>query len=398
MSENCNVDFEDVGQENEEDISISVQSCSQDVIWSTDWTIETVLNQMRKGIINLSPKFQRRNAWNTEKKSKLIESIVLGLPIPEIILAESKDKKGSYLVIDGKQRLLSLREFCSADDEFVNFKLRKLSILKELNGKDFNDIATDPNLEEYLTAFENQTIRTVVIKNWPNDNFLHTVFHRLNTGSVQLSPQELRQAVYPGMFLDYIEEYSREDKILSSKILKINRPDGRMRDVELLIRYYAFKNYLHVYKGNLKEFLDLACDDLNKRWKTDSYSIREQAKEFDESLNATIEIFGENNAFSKWVNGSFAGRFNRAVFDIMVYYLSDEKIREKALLKRDEIVEEFKNLCENDIEFLRSFESYTKDIDKTSKRFSTWGETLSKIIGMSINVPEYPPKKRSKHD
>lgn len=217
---------------------------------------------------------------------------------------------------------------------------------------------------------------------------MYTVFHRLNTGSVQLSPQELRQAIFPGLFLDYVDDYSQNDKTLS-KVLKINKPDGRMRDVELLIRYFAFKNYLDKYRGNLKKFLDFACDNLNKLWNTNNELIVRQAEEFDESLNATIEIFGEENAFSKWVNGSFTGRFNRAIFDIMVYYFSDRTIREKALLKKQEVVEKFRELCETDVQFLSSFESSTKDIDKTFKRFSTWGGALSEVTGVTIPVPEY---------
>ncbi|MGN6930399.1 DUF262 domain-containing protein, partial [Neisseria sp. P0015.S010] len=76
-----------------------------------DWTTETIIRQIEKGNIILNPDFQRRDAWNKKKKSQFIESLILGLPIPQIVLAESKDQKGKYIVLDGKQRLLSLRQF-----------------------------------------------------------------------------------------------------------------------------------------------------------------------------------------------------------------------------------------------------------------------------------------------
>ncbi|MBQ8133912.1 MAG: DUF262 domain-containing protein [Clostridia bacterium] len=84
---------------------------SQAVIWGTDWTTETINNQLVKGNIDLNPSFQRRDAWDNGEKSRLIESLMLGLPVPPIILAENKGKKNSYIVIDGKQRLLSIRRF-----------------------------------------------------------------------------------------------------------------------------------------------------------------------------------------------------------------------------------------------------------------------------------------------
>ncbi len=81
------------------------------MISSTDWTAETIIGQLAKGNISLDPIFQRRDAWTPPRKSKFIESIILGLPIPQIVLAEARDKKGSFLVIDGKQRLLTLQQF-----------------------------------------------------------------------------------------------------------------------------------------------------------------------------------------------------------------------------------------------------------------------------------------------
>src|SRR5476651_6598 len=96
--------FENEGQENESDLHANRLTFSQAVVWGTDWTTETILSQLKRGNIELNPAFQRRDAWGRAGKSKFIESLILGLPIPQIILAESKEKRGTFIVIDGKQR------------------------------------------------------------------------------------------------------------------------------------------------------------------------------------------------------------------------------------------------------------------------------------------------------
>jgi len=384
---NLDMEFDENSDEDEIDVKVDANSFKELMLWGTDWTVETVLTQLKKGNIELNPRYQRRNAWGLEKKSKLIESLIIGLPVPELILAESKEKKGSYIVIDGKQRLLTIRQFCAddMDDEFRSFKLKKLDILEGLNGIYYKDILKDPMFDEYLSAFENQTIRTIVIKNWPDESVLYKIFHRLNTGSMELSPQELRQALHPGPFLDYVDEYSYQSDG-TKKVLNLKGPDPRMKDVELLIRYFAFKNFSDKYRGNLKDFLDETCELLNKEFKLNENHIEDQAKEFENAIDTTINIFGVD-AFRKWDSNKYVARFNRAVFDIMVYYFSIPKIREKSMENKEAIKRKFEELCSNDIDFLQSFESSTKDISRTTKRFLTWGTALSTIISQSIESP-----------
>src|SRR4051812_41918067 len=81
------------------------------VVTGTDWTTETVVSQLKKGNIQLTPRFQRRDAWKKDRKSRFIESLIVGLPIPQIVLAESKSERGKFIVLDGKQRLLALLQF-----------------------------------------------------------------------------------------------------------------------------------------------------------------------------------------------------------------------------------------------------------------------------------------------
>jgi uncharacterized protein with ParB-like and HNH nuclease domain len=213
-----------------------VAKFSEAVLYSTDWTVETILAQMKRKNIDLNPRFQRRDAWSIKNKSRFIESLILGLPIPQIVLAERKDKRGNFIVLDGKQRLLTLLQFtggADASDKHNKFKLSGLEAREDLNSRSFDKLD-----KVDLTTFLNQTIRTVAIRNWPNNDFLHLVFLRLNTGTVSLSPQELRQAMVPGPFSDFVDEWSYKSTAIH-KLLSRATPDPRMRDVELLARHIA---------------------------------------------------------------------------------------------------------------------------------------------------------------
>jgi hypothetical protein len=309
------------------------------------------------------------------------------LPVPPLVLAEAKGKRGSYIVIDGKQRLLTIRQFAASSDDssYPQLKLKGLEIRPSLNGKSLSDLEGDPGAKSDLDAFQNQTIRTVVLRNWPNDSFLHLVFLRLNTGTVQLSPQELRQALRPGPFVDFTVEYSGTSVGLK-KLLNARQPDFRMRDVELLIRFYAFQNFLNTYNGNLKTFLDHTCSQLNQDWETRQAFLEHQAKEFEAALVATFTIFGQN-ACRKSDGNIYERRLNRAVFDVMVYFFARKEIREAAVQHRHAIEEEFKRICGARGDFLKAIESTTKSVSATQTRLTIWGDALSRIIGEPIDSP-----------
>jgi len=376
-------DFSESG-ETESDLEGQI-NYSDAVLWGTDWTTETILNQLKKNNIILDPKFQRRDAWNKDKKSRFIESLMMGLPIPQIILAESKEKRGQYIVIDGKQRLLSIRQFFTRkDDEVYNqLKLYGLENFKDLNGKTIEDLEKD-NID-YVEALQNQTIRTIVIKNWPNEKFLYTVFLRLNTGSLQLSPQELRQALHPGSFIDYVDDFAIDSENIK-KILNLSKPDYRMRDTELVIRYFSWKYFASDYNGNLKAFFDKTVKTLNENWIDEESDIKFYASELDKAIEYTNEIFGEKESFSKWIDGKYQQSFNRAIFDIMTFYFSFPQIRDLVLDKKIEIKEKFQELCEKDNDFISSFETSTKNVKQVKKRFNTWALALADILKIEIRT------------
>jgi len=390
-------DPEDIGAEGEDDIDQTVGNFNQSVIWGTDWTAETINNQLTRGNIDLFPKFQRRDAWSNKAKSKFIESLILGLPIPQIILAEKQNMRGKYIVIDGKQRLLTIRRFFSEDkdDNFKPLRLVGLDILTQLNGKTYKKIKEDIQFSDELNQIENQSIRTTIIKNWPNESFLFTVFLRLNTGSIKLSPQELRQALHPGDFIDFADDFSIGSEGIK-KMLNLSKPDYRMRDVEIVIRYFANKYFLKSYEGNLKKAFDNTVKLLNEKWIIDKDKIVADATNLNNAILFSIDLFGgQRQAFSKWIGDSFQNNFNRAIFDIMVYYFSVPDILAESQGKKTEILDSFKALCTDDEDFLSSFEHTTKSMDNTFKRITTWGEALSKILDTEITVPYFTDGKYS---
>jgi len=360
------------------------------VLWSTDWTAETILSQLSRNNIDLDPTFQRRSAWTDQKQSLFIESLILGLPIPQLILAEAQGRRGSFIVIDGKQRLLAIRRFGSAggNGDFTPLKLRGLKELKKLNGKTYGNLRDELDLSDDRSAFENASIRTIVIRNWQHEEYLYEVFLRINTGSVQLSPQELRQALYPGPFSHFIGETSADSEELRLA-LNLKAPDFRMRDAEILLRYIAYRNFMPIYNGNLKHFLDETTRRLAHDWAEREQEIRDQADGMNEALCFTKHTFGDKNYLRKWNGSEFESRKNRAVFDIMLHYFSRADVRIALEDRGNELKESFKTLCDDE-QFRTSLETTTKSMESNRIRFNLWGAAIEDLSGIDLNDMKFP--------
>ncbi|XVV37211.1 DUF262 domain-containing protein [Streptomyces sp. CA-100214] len=381
--------------ESEEDV-IDRLTAARASVSATDWTVETVVTQMRKGRIDLNPRFQRRAAWANPTKSRFIESAILAYPIPQIVLAEKPGKPGHYFVIDGKQRLLALRQFYAGegdarDEGFTSFKITTTSILKNVRGFDIGRLERERS--DLFDAFENHTIRTVTIRNWESEDFLYTLFLRLNTGSVPLSPQELRQALVPGKFVDFIDEQSGMSPGMQH-ILGNRGPDRRMVDAEMLVRYIGFRNSSIPYRGNLKDFLDKTCVHFNKTWSANSGVVTEQLSDMERAITAARDIFGDDGACHKWSGIRWERAVNRAVFDVQINSLSNERVRDAAQGKKKEVLDLFKDLCVQNEEFVAAVTSTTKSIDATRTRFTVWASALQELLGVPVPVPDsVPPAK-----
>lgn len=354
-----------------------------------DWTVETLVSQMRKERIDLSPSFQRRNAWLANRKSKLIESIMLGFPIPQIVLAEKPDRPGHFFVLDGKQRLLALRQFFarsdeSRDDGFEALKLEGLEVRSEFNRRDAHSVEKkDPYL---FAAIENHSIRTVVLSQWNSERLLLSLFLRLNTGSVPLSPQELRQALIPGDFMSWLDEASGELEPLR-RLLGNQHPDRRMVDAELTLRFLAFARSPQSYRGNLKQFLDDSSRFFNDDWSLRKPEAVRALRDMADGIEAGFELLGQESFCHKWSGNKYERALNRAVFDFQVYSLSKPEVRDALRGHGQELEAAYMDACETDEDFVRSITTTTKTADAFITRHSTWRTILNEVANVNYDLP-----------
>jgi hypothetical protein len=382
----------ELGQESEEDLGQNLaRSISSVSLATTDWTTGSILDQLRQNNIDIKPRFQRRDVWSDQRKSRLVESLLLNLPIPQLVLAESREKRGKFIVLDGRQRLLALRRFAAAPgDGFTPLRLKGLRLLPRMNGHTLSDLVRLPEMSDDLAAFNNASLRTVIVRKWPDEDYLRLIFYRLNTESTPLAPMELRQALFPGPFTDFLDEISANSSSLR-KALGIEQPDFRMRDAELLLRFLAIDYSLNDYNGNLKDFLDRTCETLNEQWLTLEKDVKRRTQAFETGIDATIAIFGVH-AFRTWSNGAYQGLFNRAVFDVMTVYFSRKDVAAAARRRSGAVQSAFQRACGNR-GFRESLTTTTKSTKAMRTRIAYWGRILRRTLDVDVVIPELPTVK-----
>ena len=365
------------GEMEESDLSISSAAIQSMVVAPTDWTISVLVDLLKKKKIDLEPNYQRRIAWNEVKMSKFIESLFLRLPVPQVVLAEMSP--GRFAVIDGKQRLNSIARFCI--DTVSPLKLQRCEYRRELNNKTYIDIENDPEFEASLDSFQSHTVRTTVIKNWIKDEILYLLFLRLNQNSVTLSPQELRRALYPGEFMNWLNETTANSAGMLTIFLKT--PDFRMRDMEVATRFLGFRLYPETYSGNMKKFLDDTTSELREKWPTNKKSLEDVWLQYEEAIAFSKAVF-EGDVFQLWAKGQFQSSKNRAVIDVMAHFFSFADVRDGLSDKKEEVKSKFRRLCEDDQSFLASLQVSTKTPKAIYIRFETWRSTLIGILGIDL--------------
>lgn len=372
--------------QDEDDVKSS-EDISNLVVYSRDWTIQTIFDQIEQGNIDLNPGFQRRNAWNDSKRSKLIESLLIGYPIPEIVLAEDKKKRKAFIVIDGKQRLLTIAGFINNEkyQYWTSLKPRLTSITseKKYKSKDYFGIQSDSELKR---MFENASLRCTVISNYSKEDELYDIFYRLNAGSTPLATQELRQALYRGEFSNYLIEITNEDNLIR-KVMGLKESDKRLRDVEVILRCMAFLKFSKQYKGNLLKFLDKVMDHFNKKWEEEIVEIKACKEKIESAILLLSEAFGNlNNVGRKYKNNSFECRFNRVLLEVEVYYFSKLNKDDIKPEQHFRFVEDFKRLCTNEPSFLASLEGSTKNIDNYALRYSKFQKVVEEAYSVNLGV------------
>ncbi|MBS4816000.1 MAG: DUF262 domain-containing protein [Clostridium sp.] len=253
-------------------------------------SVKYMLELMDQDLIELNPGYQRRRVWrDNKKKSLLIESLMLRIPIPAFYFYENED--GKYQVIDGQQRLTTIREFVNGE-----FRLTGLEYLgKDYNKRKFKDLDT-----KYVQRIYRTQIAVNILDARSPKNVIFDIFRRVNTGGVNLNPQEMRNAICKQEVRDFLIKSTKNENYLLATRGRVK--DDRMDSQELVLRFYAFykaydyeKNVLHYDYPNIAAMLDDAIEELNKM----QPSMREELyKKFDLAMRRTYEAFGEY-AFSK---------------------------------------------------------------------------------------------------
>lgn len=380
------VDLEDLESdfdEEDDDYTLEADRFNEIVSFTTDWTVETLVSQINKGNILLSPVFQRRNAWSAKKKSQFIESLLLNIPIPNILLGEEQGQRGKYTVIDGKQRLLTLLEFYGYENDEgrkKSFKLsKKIEILTDYQGKGYKQLE---KLDRSITnSLDNYPIRTSVLRNIPSNMYLYEIFKRINSGSEKLSPQELRQSKYPGKFTTFlIDKTVNNDRI--QRILKISQVHARMKDVELLLRCFASKFFLTDYNNSISKFLDDTTQLLNDEFLSREDEINLFYTEVEQAIDFSFEVFKDDTFTLIGLNREKKS-FNRPVFDLMIFYFSDSKTRELIRENYNDL-QRFKNdfieMFSTNNDLLESVSVNTHQTLHTFRRFSLTYDIIKQLI------------------
>src|SRR3990170_2473046 len=177
----------------------------------SDLTIFELYSRYMRGDLIVQPEFQRFYVWDDPKACRLIESILLEIPVPVVYLSEEED--GKLAVIDGQQRLVSLFRFFNPLElgahRYEKLQLRGLGVLSELNGLKFEDLP-----KPVQRKFENSTIRVIEVRKESEPNVKYEIFERLNTGAVKLNDQELRNCIYRGAYNDFLAYLADDDTFL----------------------------------------------------------------------------------------------------------------------------------------------------------------------------------------
>jgi hypothetical protein len=354
------------------------------VVFSRDWTVETIVSQIDKGNIDLNPKFQRRNAWTDDRRSKLIESLLLGLPVPEIVLAEDRRRKNSFIVIDGKQRLLAIAGFLNPEKQtWTSPSLKGLRSRPDLNGKQFSEFVVAGVETQDARDLLNSDIRCTVISNYSSSGVLYDIFYRLNTGSVPLSSQELRQVLNAGGFADYLIA-STNNLLPLHEVLRLREPDTRLRDAEIVLRHVALHLFGSRYDGNLMPFLDDSMAEINAGWSSYEPKVTHLFTLFNNATTFLLETFPDKKVGRKFTEDVWESRFNRALFEVQAFYFSCVEPALLHALDRNKVVEAFQGLCSSDARFQESIEVSTKTLQNYEERFTRFSGAMNAALGLQI--------------
>lgn len=343
------------------------------IIEKNDRSLSEFQRWYKSGRLVVDPEWQRQYVWDRRRASKLIESILIDVPIPVIYLA--KNEEGSYEVIDGLQRLTSVFRFF--DNEFP---LTGLEIVRDLNRQRYKDLP-----EKFQNKLNDYTLRTFELAQHTPKDLMFLIFERLNTGGVALNDMEIRNSLFRGELNQLIKRLATDENF--GNALYQRNLARRMQDRALVLRFLAFYERTHSkLRSGLKRFLN---EFLETYRNPSPAKIKEYEDQFRKAMKSAVTIFG-NNAFRlrrEWregtvVTGEWATRPNAAVFQVISTSFTRYDLGQLTRCS-DAIYEEYLDLVSSDERWRDSVRRATGETGRIEYVFETWSERLKSVMRAS---------------
>ena len=345
---------------------------NEDAVWK-DYPIDTllirnesrtvfdVLRRIKQGNYIMDPDFQRDFIWPEDKQSKLIESVLMRIPLPVFYFAE--DDQGRMVVVDGLQRLSTFKRFVNGD------LCLTLPSQDELHNKRFDDLS--PKLQNRVE--DCNLIFYIIDAKVPEQTRLD-IFDRVNSG-LPLTRQQMRNSLYMGKATRFLKEESRTDIFLTATGRSLNK--DTMRDREFVNRFCAFQLLdLEQYKGSMDDFLALVLKKMNN---LEDQDLSRLSMEFQRGLANNYAVFGRH-AFRKHSQGQEKrGVINASLWDVMSTGLSRYQ-KEMVESRVEELKNKFYLLMGYD-DFVSSITYGPSNVKKVHHRFLVAGIMFEGVLG-----------------
>lgn len=333
-----------------------------------DFPLSTIRDMFDEGEIIPQPNYQRDFVYDEIKSSKLVESALMGIPIPTIYLCEESD--GSYSVIDGQQRMTSFVKFLKNE-----YRLKKLEELTELNGLYFKDL--DKNTKRTI---KNTSLNTIILTK-ESQELKYEIFARLNQGSVALTKQELRNCIYRGSFNNMLENIVDTNKLLPELFINENK---RKNYQSYVLRFFALRNFIE-YSSSIDKTMN---HYMVKHQHDDEKSIQEHKKLFNGTIDIVKQILG-NNAFCAYdrQNNIFMNKFSGSVYDSIAIAFSMFDNHD-LIMHADKIREKIADIKINNQDYHDFTYAATGSKDRVIGRIMLIYNSIKEIVGKYANTPE----------
>ncbi|MGZ5011025.1 MAG: DUF262 domain-containing protein [Methylobacter sp.] len=263
----------------------------------TEYSVELLANKVQKGEFVVPP-YQREFTWENERKSKFIESLVMGLPIPFLFFWEMPD--GKLEIVDGSQRLRTIEEFVLGD-----FRLGELETLALISGFRFSDLP-----ESRQRKINNRSIRGIVLNEHADEQARFDMFERINTGSKTANKAEIRRGALNGPFMDFVIKLAEYPLFVEMSPLSKKLKNERERE-ELVTRFFAYSDGLKLYKDRPSEFLFYYVERMNKRFTQEPDIANDYRQRFEQTMTFINQTFpfGFRRTASKNASATPRSRF-----------------------------------------------------------------------------------------